>query len=881
VSVAVQTCNRCSRVNPRYGVYCFACGVALDHTDRQAIAIGSRPFPTPFVFPSGTSCRTFDELASACQNDWAEARELLRGGYFESFLAGMGRLDLAQAAKQAARFPDADRALDQFLSQLPSGVLPEPQLRVEPSEITLGILQGNQPRQFLLHLENQGARLLYGTARTDCTWLSLGEDRLLQKAFQFTSHETIPVHLHPERLRASNKPLLAKIVLSSNAGEQTVTLRAEKPIKPFEGGLLTGAKSPRQIAELALKDPKAVSPFFEQGAVERWYAENGWVYPVKIPAASGLAAIQQFFEALGVTRPPRVEIDRRLLRLQGSPGQSLLASICVRTEEKRPVFAHVTCNVPWIEVGRPDFAGKQVTVPLRVPRIPALPGQTLQAELTVQSNGNVRWQVPVLLEVMGQAENPFDFQAKVPPQAVEPATARSQQEAVANPWPPSEPPPPPSPPPPVSASITSQPPAPRRVSPMRRSSSLAWGPWLVHALPALGLVMLLLSLVILDRLQPILNAPYIPVADLFGPRYDPKSLADPRPRVGISYAADMRFGIVRLDQNDPNNPSGFKRLTFSEFGQTNSTMVKINGFEYRFGDLKPQRDWVPGRKAVDLPSPYLGRHSTFRFSGDQVEVMQHLQIVPGQTNLLDTVLVYYRARNYGTIPRKVQIRLLLDTYIGSNDGVPFLIPGKSDLTRGAELKNSEVPEYLEVIENPENPKDPGTIVRLGLRGLRWGQVEPLEPAEVVIAQKGNHLAWRPPFQPITTDSAVTLYWPEVELAPGKLAHFAMTYGLGTLEISNDLGLSAPGFVLPEREFTVTAYVYKPSQGQTVSLELPPGLRWSAGESPVKTVEQSGQRVQLFWRVRALREGEYLLQAQSQRMRSPPVRIIVKSSGVFG
>ena len=879
MSVAVQTCNRCSRVNPRYGVYCFACGVALDHTDRQAIAIGSRPFPTPFVFPSGTSCRTFDELASACQNDWAEARELLRGGYFESFLAGMGRLDLAQAAKQAARFPDADRALDQFLSQLPSSVLPEPLLRVEPRELTLGVLEGNQPRQFLLELENQGARLVYGIARTDCTWLSLGDSQMPQKAFQFTSHETIVVHLHPERLRASNKPLQAKIVLSSNAGEQTVTLRAEKPIKPFEGGLLTGAKSPRQIAELAMKDPKAVSPFFEQGAVERWYAENGWVYPVKIPAASGLAAIQQFFEALGVTRPPRVEIDRRLIRLQGSPGQSLLASICVRTEEKRPVFAHVTCNVPWIEVGRPDFAGKQVTVPLRVPRIPASPGQTLQAELTVQSNGNVRWQVPVLLEVTGQAENPFDFQAKAPPAPDLPAPTGSQQETAAESFALTFTEPPPPPLPSVSSSITSEPRSRHRTSPKRRSSSL--GPWLVHALPALGLVLLLVSLVILDRLQPILNAPEIALTDLFGPRYDPKSLADPRPRVGVSYGSDMRFGIVRLDQNDPNNPSGFKRLTFSEFGQTNSTMVNINGFEYRFGDLKPQRDWVPGRKAVDLPSPYLGRHSTFRFSGDQVEVTQYIQIVPGQTNLLDTVLVYYRARNYGTIPRKVQIRLLLDTYIGTNDGVPFLIPGKSDLTRGVELKNSDVPEYLEVIENPEDAKDPGTIVRLGLRGLRWGQVEPLDPAEVVIAQKGNHLAWRPPFLPISTDSAVTIYWPEVELAPGKLAHFAITYGLGTLEISNDLGLSAPGFVLPEREFTVTAYVYKPSQGQTVSLELPPGMRLAEGESAVKTVPSTSQRVQLYWRVRPTREGEYLLQAQSQRMRSRPVRVVVKSTGVFG
>jgi hypothetical protein len=284
---------------------------------------------------------------------------------------------------------------------------------------------------------------------------------------------------------------------------------------------------------------------------------------------------------------------------------------------------------------------------------------------------------------------------------------------------------------------------------------------------------------------------------------------------------------------------------------------------------------------VDLPAPYIGKQSTFRFRDEEIDVTQYIQIVPGQANTLDTVLVYYRARNVGTVPRKVQIRLLLDTFIGDNDGVPFLVPGKSDLTKGAQLIGENVPEFLEAIENPNDPKNPGTIVRIGLKNLRWSKIDPQDPDEVIIGQMGNSGAWRPEFKDIRDDSAVTVYWPEVELEPKREVHFAMTYGLGALEVSNDLGLSAPGSAMPNREFTVTGYVYNAQAGQEVTLDLPAGLELAPGEKQVQTIGKASERAQVFWRVRATREGAYTLFANSERTRSKPVRILVKSSGVFG
>src|SRR5207247_323927 len=117
------------------------------------------------------------------------------------------------------------------------------------------------------------------------------------------------------------------------------------------------------------------------------------------PSASGLGAIQQFFEALGLTPPPKVEISERAVTLRGNPGDTLEHALEVKTQEKRPVYAHGVSDQPWLEVGRAKLAGRVATIPLRVPSVPQCDGEVLKAKLTVTSNGNQRFVVPVALEV--------------------------------------------------------------------------------------------------------------------------------------------------------------------------------------------------------------------------------------------------------------------------------------------------------------------------------------------------------------------------------------------------------------------------------------------------------------------------------------------------
>ena len=366
------------------------------------MAVGAQPFNSPFVFPTGRTCRSFDELALACQKDWKTACKLLEDGYLESFLSGLGRVDLAMVAKEAAAFPDRDRGLDQLLGKLPGQVLEPAKLCVEPGQLNVGTLKVGQDSKFELRLSNQSRRLLYGTIScSECPWLSLGDPATgtRKKMFQFLSDNTFAVNVCGKSLRAGNKPQEGRIVIDSNGGSFTVIVTIDVPVQPFPEGVLAGALTPRKIAEQAKQHPKDAAGLFHKGAVVKWYAVNGWTYPVTEPSASGVAAVQQFFEALGLTKPPKVGINVADIRLAGRGGEIVCSSVQVVSQEKRPVYAHAVSDQPWLKVNDVALEGRMATVNLRVPEVPNCPGETLRAALTITANGRQKFVVPVSLTV--------------------------------------------------------------------------------------------------------------------------------------------------------------------------------------------------------------------------------------------------------------------------------------------------------------------------------------------------------------------------------------------------------------------------------------------------------------------------------------------------
>ncbi|HKB42337.1 MAG TPA: hypothetical protein VKD72_38275, partial [Gemmataceae bacterium] len=337
-----QTCHRCSRANPSDALYCYFDGVVLNQgTLAGPINVGAQPFPRPFPFAPNLNCGNFDQLAWICHKHWDTAVRLLRQGDFQDFLMGIGRLDLARVAGEAVRDSDNDRALDRFLDVLPTDVLVAPKLRIQPGEINLGRLSVGQDRTAQLRLANQGLRLLHGAAACGtCDWLSLGNKPGVQRRLvQFLQDFELTITVCGKALRASARPLEAELVFTTNGGTVVVPVRAEVPVRAFPEGVLAGARSPRELAEKARAAPHAAAGLFSSDSVARWYETNGWTYPIQGPVASGVAGLQQFFEAVGLSVPPRVDISEVLVNLRGQAGERLQHTLEVSTQEKRAVYA--------------------------------------------------------------------------------------------------------------------------------------------------------------------------------------------------------------------------------------------------------------------------------------------------------------------------------------------------------------------------------------------------------------------------------------------------------------------------------------------------------------------------------------------------------------
>src|SRR5262249_59289163 len=85
-------------------------------------------------------------------------------------------------------------------------------------------------------------------------------------------------------------------------------------------------------------------------------------------------------DALSCPPPPKVDVSERAVTLEAAAGASVKHLLEVRSEEKRPVYAHATSSAAWLEVGRPKLNGRVAVIPLVVPTAPDRPGEALTAK---------------------------------------------------------------------------------------------------------------------------------------------------------------------------------------------------------------------------------------------------------------------------------------------------------------------------------------------------------------------------------------------------------------------------------------------------------------------------------------------------------------------
>jgi hypothetical protein len=407
-------------------VYCYFDGFELRApTDGTAFRM-----PSEFVFPSGRRCHTYDEFAQGCQEEWAAARELLHQGTFGKFFSSCGRADLVRAAQDANAQGSSDAALATFLASLPGVRTQTPRLDINPRRVLLGSLLAGETRQLPVTVTNAGQGTLQGTASVTegQDLVSLGDGRpVFEVPVDAPRQQQLTLFLNTRGLPA-NQGHGAKLTVVTNGGVAEVPLRLELIARPFTAAPFQGVKAQRELAERMRAQPKQAVPLLESGEVRRWFEVNGWTYPVSGPDVRGVAAVQQFFEAMGLSKPPTVQLSSSEVRLRCKYPDSARYQLTLSTPAKKWVYAAVTSDSAWLKVPQPQVAGPQQAnflIEIDSSRMTTV-GPHGEARLMILANGGQKLEARVIVDVSGlpaaRPGAPVAVSGGVPTAALAPST---------------------------------------------------------------------------------------------------------------------------------------------------------------------------------------------------------------------------------------------------------------------------------------------------------------------------------------------------------------------------------------------------------------------------------------------------------------------------
>lgn len=353
-------CPRCQRANPDVAVFCYFDGAELrPHVDGTGRPVHGR-LAREFVFPSGRRCVTVDDLAQGCQDEWNTARDLLRQGTFAQFFMQNGRADIVKAVQDAQAQPDPDIALIRFVNALPVSRPQAPRLDLNPRRFLLGNLLAGEARQLQILLSNQGQGMLQGTLKVTegGQWLKIDGAQNEQLPLRITRDQKITLQIDTRGMEAA-QTYGGKLTVITNGGVVEVPVRMDLVAQPFPRPPFQGAKTPRDMAERMRTQPKAAVPLLENGEIARWFAANGWKFPVRGAAARGVAGIQQFFEAMGLSKPPQVQVNQPEVRFACVYPETLRFQLSLHTSARKWVYASVESDSPWLKVLTPQVSGPQ------------------------------------------------------------------------------------------------------------------------------------------------------------------------------------------------------------------------------------------------------------------------------------------------------------------------------------------------------------------------------------------------------------------------------------------------------------------------------------------------------------------------------------------
>lgn len=267
-----------------------------------------------------------------------------------------------------------------------------------------------------------------------------------------------------------------------------------------------------------------------------------------------------------------------------------------------------------------------------------------------------------------------------------------------------------------------------------------------------------------------------------------------------AYIRDDGYYTIGTVAGDPNSATdNNKKLLFGHpEGSTSETLIRIDGADYFFSSSNSTFS-SDGTKCVS--SKVI----------DGVTVTQTISLVyNSETSRTDTVEIKYDLKNNSTVAKEIGGRIMLDTMLGSNDGAPFKIPGKGDITTECEYVGDQIPQYWQSFDNLTNT----TIIATGTFYKTLSQ----RPDKVQFAYWADirGAAWNyivDPYDTVTRDSAVAVYYNPVTVAGGATRSFSTYYGLSNLTEQETVGEVSYRLSGTKSEFQLndegTAYIGNP------------------------------------------------------------------------
>lgn len=296
-----------------------------------------------------------------------------------------------------------------------------------------------------------------------------------------------------------------------------------------------------------------------------------------------------------------------------------------------------------------------------------------------------------------------------------------------------------------------------------------------------------------------------------------------------------------------------------------------------------------GNQVKQLPPDRAGRVRTGMQTSlivGNIHITQLLEVIPskpapGQAKRqLDNMLIRYIIENKDTKPHTVGTRVRIDTMCGNNDGALFAAPTRpGEILNGVELSGKTLPEYVQILEVP-NLKAPGFHGHFTLK-LPGNRIGP--DRFLCTSHLGGDNGWDAAPIAANGDSDCVIFWSPRVIRAGEKVEMAYAYGQGIASLPESEGrlrIALGGNFEPGKLFTVQAFVEEPVRGQTLSLELPPGMTLVEGSPTQPAIPPTDAQdvAATLWKGRVDRLGNFALRIRSSNGVTETRSITVSRAG---